>query len=73
VGSSIFNLLGILGATVLVQPLSARSLRWLDTGMMVGTALLILPLLRSERTLSRMEGAGLLLIYAAYLASVVML
>jgi len=73
VGSSIFNLLGILGATVLVHPLSAQSLRWLDTGMMVGTALLILPLLRSERTLSRVEGAGLLLVYAAYLASVVML
>jgi len=73
VGSSIFNLLGILGATVFVHPLSAQSLRWLDTGVMVGTALLILPFLRSGRTLSRVEGAGLLLVYVAYLASVVML
>ena len=73
VGSSIFNLLGILGATVLVQPLSARSLRWLDLGVMVGTALLILPVLRSGWTLSRTEGAGLLLIYVAYLGAVVAL
>jgi len=73
VGSSIFNLLGILGATVLVQPLSAESLRWLDLGVMVGTALLILPFLRSGWTLSRREGAVLLLLYVAYLGAVVAL
>lgn len=73
VGSSIFNLLGILGATVLVQPLSAQSLRGLDTGVMVGTALLILPFLRSDGTLSRTEGAILVLVYVAYLGAVLTL
>jgi len=73
VGSSIFNLLGILGTTVLVQPLSAQSLRGLDLGVMGGTAVLILPFLRSGWTLSRREGAVLLVLYAAYLGAVVAL
>ena len=73
VGSSIFNLLGILGATVLVHPLSVRSLRWIDLGAMVGSALLILPLLRTDWTLDRGEGAVLFLGYVAYVAAVVVL
>jgi len=67
VGSSIFNLLGILGVTVLVQPLSTDTLGWLDTGVMVGVALLILPLFRSDWTLSRLEGTVLVGSYGAYL------
>jgi cation:H+ antiporter len=67
VGSSIFNLLGILGVTVLVQPLSTDTLGWLDTGVMVGVALLILPLFRSDWTLSRLEGTVLVGAYGAYL------
>lgn len=67
VGSSIFNLLGILGVTVLVQPLSTDTLGWLDIGVMVGVALLILPLFRSDWTLSRLEGTVLVGSYGAYL------
>ena len=67
VGSSIFNLLGILGVTVLVQPLSTDTLGWLDTGVMVGVAVLILPLFRSDWTLSRLEGTVLVGCYGAYL------
>ena len=68
VGSSIFNVLGILGVTVLVQPLSTQTLGWVEVGVMLGTAVVILPLFRTKWTLSRAEGAFLLVGYLAYLA-----
>lgn len=68
VGSSIFNVLGILGVTVLVHPLSTHTLGWVETGVMLGTAVIIIPLLRSCWTLSRSEGAFLFACYFAYLA-----
>ena len=68
VGSSIFNLLGILGATVLVQPLSTQTLGWVETGVMLGTAVVIFPFFRTGWTLSRAEGAVLVVGYLAYLA-----
>jgi cation:H+ antiporter len=67
VGSSIFNLLGILGVTVLVQPLSTATLGALDTGVMLGVSVLILPLFRTGWTLSRWEGALLFGCYLGYL------
>lgn len=72
VGSSIFNLLGILGTTVLVQPLSTQTLRWVDTGVMIGAAVVILPLFRTDWTLSRLEGGMLLAGYGAYVASLLL-
>ncbi len=71
VGSNIFNVLGILGTTALVQPLAAAELGLLDSGMMVGLALLILPLAWSGFTMTRWEGAVLLLLYAGYVAMLV--
>jgi cation:H+ antiporter len=67
IGSSIFNILGILGVTVLIQPLSTQTLGWVDLGAMCGTALLIIPLFRTDWTLNRLEGAGLVVCYVAYL------
>jgi cation:H+ antiporter len=72
VGSSIFNILGILGVTVLVQPLPTQTLGWFETGVMVGTAVLIIPLFRSDWTLSRLEGAFLLACYVGYLGYLVL-
>jgi cation:H+ antiporter len=69
VGSSIFNLLGILGATVVVQPLSAQALGWVETGVMLGTAVVILPFFRTNWTLSRVEGALLVGAYLAYIGA----
>ena len=73
VGSSIFNVLGILGVTVLVHPISTESLGWVETGFMVGLAVFIIPLFRTGWTLSRTEGGCLLLCYLGYLAFVVLL
>lgn len=70
VGSSIFNILGILGVTVLVHPLSTRMLGWVEAGIMLGTAVVIIPLFRTRWRLSRAEGAFLLACYLAYLTYV---
>lgn len=70
VGSNIFNLLMILGAASLVRPLAidARMIS-VDLWVMMGFTLLLLALVFHRRTLARSGGAGLLLAYAAYVAS----
>ena len=71
VGSSIFNILGILGVTVLVHPLSTGDLSVIDGVVMVGLAVAIVPLMRSHLTLSRREGAALVSCYLAYIGYLV--
>lgn len=68
-GSNIFNLLGILGISALLQPLPvpARILQF-DQWVMLGTSLVLLIFLYTGRQLSRLEGGILLLGYGAYLA-----
>lgn len=68
VGSCILNILGILGLTAVVVPLSTAALSTIEFVMMVGVAVLVLPLLRSGYTLSRAEGAGLVALYVGYMA-----
>ena len=67
VGSNIFNILGILGPVALVHPLSAGTLGVVDVGAMIGFALLLLPLMRTQYALHRWEGALLLGLYGGYL------
>jgi cation:H+ antiporter len=66
-GSNIFNLLGILGVSALLQPLPvhARILQF-DQWVMLGTSLLLLIFLHTERRLSRAEGGVLLVGYGVY-------
>lgn len=71
VGSNIFNILGILGPVALVQPLSVGTLGPVDAGVMVGFALLLLPLMRTQYVLHRWEGALLLGLYGGYLTYLV--
>lgn len=68
VGSNLFNVLGILGIATLVTPLGRGAIDWMTLGVFVGVALLIVPLLYTQRQLSRVEGAGLLVVYAGYVA-----
>jgi cation:H+ antiporter len=68
IGSNIFNILGILGVTALVAPIPvADAIVASDMWWMVGSSLLLLPLLRSGARLSRVEGALLLGVYGAYI------
>ncbi len=67
VGSNIFNLLGILGVAGLVNPIDAPGLNWTDLGLMVLTAVAVLPIAWTGGRITRWEGAGLLAIYVGYL------
>jgi cation:H+ antiporter len=67
VGSNIFNILGILGTASVARPLEARGIGWVDSGLMIGLALAMLPLARSGCRISRIEGFFLISLYAGYL------
>lgn len=67
IGSDIFNLLCILGVASLLRPMSAPGVGLVDVWVMVGTAALPLPFLRSGFVLSRREGLALPGVYAGYL------
>ncbi len=71
VGSCIFNLLGILGVTALVHPLSTGGLSVIDGAVMLGLTLFLLPLMRTGFTLSRLEGGLLLAAYVGYIGYLV--
>jgi cation:H+ antiporter len=67
IGSNIFNVLGILGVTALVSPVHVSpAIIASDMWWMVGTSLLLLPVMRSGARITRGEGAVLTLVYAVY-------
>ncbi len=68
-GSNIFNILGILGVSALLQPLPVHErILQFDQWVMLGTALVLLFFLFTGRRLSRLEGGVLLLGYAGYVS-----
>jgi cation:H+ antiporter len=69
IGSNIFNALGILGVTALVQPFAAGAgLAALDLAVMIAAALVLIGFAMTGWRIGRREGAILLIAYAAYLA-----
>ncbi len=67
VGSNIFNVLAILGASGLICTLEvAEAALWFDIPVMIGVSLLCLPLFMSGGVLSRWEGLLFLGYYVAY-------
>ncbi|OGT59666.1 MAG: hypothetical protein A3E01_04165 [Gammaproteobacteria bacterium RIFCSPHIGHO2_12_FULL_63_22] len=68
-GSNILNILLVLGLVAMIRPISSAGLRPHDLGMMLGTAIIIYPLMWRGRILNRWEGTLLVLGYAAYIAS----
>lgn len=66
VGSNIFNILGILGITALIIPISSVGISYIDLVVMVFTAIILFPLSRSGFSISRFEGAILLIGYFGY-------
>jgi cation:H+ antiporter len=69
IGSNIYNILGILGVTAIVQPLTIPSqiLQFDIWAMLAATALLVI-LAFSRQRLSRAAGAAFVILYAAYIA-----
>lgn len=69
VGSNVFNVLCVLGLSGLVSPepvVAGSQLAGLDIPVMVGVAVLCLPLFFTGATLSRFEGALFLGLYVSY-------
>ncbi len=67
VGSNIYNILGILGLTAVIQPIEAPAeIAAFDIWVMLGVTALLIVQLRSGWRLSRVEGAVLVALYAAY-------
>lgn len=72
VGSCIFNIFFILGMSGVIQPLSADSAFFIDTGILIGVNLIMLLFAFTKRKTNRVEGAISLLIYVAYTAYIIM-
>ncbi len=69
VGSNIFNVLGILGATAVTRPLRVPfEVVAIDLWVMLGLSVLLVPFLVSGLRLGRREGAVLLTLYVGYVA-----
>ncbi|MBU8536290.1 calcium/sodium antiporter [Falsiroseomonas tokyonensis] len=68
-GSNIYNVLGIGGATALIAPTAVPpEIAGFDMFVMLGVSLLLLVLARSGWRIGRREGALLVALYAGYLA-----
>ena len=73
IGSNIFNLLSILGFAALVRPMTVGTIElyssdisYVDIGVLLFVSIIIFPLAWTKFTLSRAEGAFLMLVYFAY-------
>jgi cation:H+ antiporter len=68
VGSNIYNILAILGVCgVIGSPLGGQGVGLIDTWVMTGLCVLVLPIAWTGFKLGRWEGALLLVIYGGYL------
>jgi cation:H+ antiporter len=68
IGSCIFNILLVMGVVGLIKPIYKPDMSIiLDMGVMLGLTILLLPMFYTGRRLSRLEGIGLLIIYAGYI------
>ncbi len=68
VGSNIFNVLFILGTTVLVLPFEVAASGLVDQLVLLGVSAFLMVTAYTGKKLSRIEGAAYLAIYAAYLS-----
>jgi cation:H+ antiporter len=67
IGSNIFNILGIIGISSVINPLSAMAISNIDLYVMLGVTLLLLSFFRTSYTLKRDEGIFMIGIYLIYL------
>lgn len=72
VGSCLFNILFILGMAGVIQPMTADSAFFIDTGILIGFSLIMLVFAFTKNKIDRVEGAVSLLMYIAYTAYIIM-
>ncbi len=72
IGSSIYNILAILGLTMVISPQPievTNDVLWIDLPLAAMVAVACLPVLRSGAVVSRREGLAFMAVYLAYLAA----
>lgn len=67
VGSNLFNILAITGASALANPIQTKNINPIDLLVMLGMSLLLLPLVKSGQRITRTEGLVLIFVYLIYL------
>lgn len=68
IGSNIFNALGILGLTALINPIQmSPEIMQLDIWVAIGVSILVLPILATGFRMERWEGAVLVALYIGYI------
>ena len=70
IGSNLFNILLILGGSALISPLSFQDISFVDLGALLASALVLLTscYVGRRNTLDRLDGVLFLLVWAAYMA-----
>ncbi len=70
IGSNVFNILLILGGSALISPLSFEHITFVDLGVLLVSALALLTagIIGRRRVIDRLDAALYLLIWAAYMA-----
>lgn len=71
VGSNIFNVLLILGVAGAISPISVITENIIDAGVLIVSSVIVLIFCISRQKIEKKEGAIMLLIYAAYLAYII--
>lgn len=66
IGSCIFNLLCVIGATAILKPVASGGIEMIDLYVMIGFTLMLIPVLWKGRVITRWEGSILLLGYFGY-------
>ncbi len=67
IGSNIFNICVVLGIPVAIYgTVTPNSFKYIDLAMLVGTSLLLFGMSYSKKTISRIEGVIMLLIFVVY-------
>lgn len=72
-GSNIYNVLGILGATGVIAPIATPSdLGTIDVLVMLGATLILLPMAATGRRIGRGEGSMFLILYVGYVSYLIL-
>lgn len=68
IGSNLFNLIGIIGASALAAPLAFHGAFFADFAVMTAFTVVLIVFARTDYVITRREGAALVIGYVAYLA-----
>jgi cation:H+ antiporter len=73
IGSSVFNLLGVLGFTATIRPLAAADVTFIDGATLMATSLVGLVLVARPSGIGRLQGAVLVATYSVYIIAALLL